>query len=354
MIQRFADPVRRTLRRRLVIGGLAAAACAVILVSVPVRGQGRGGGPQGGAPGLEEQHQRLLPLFELAGVVFTDADEANGRIVVGVLDRGIEGLIRGRLPMLGVSAALVDLVETEAIFQVSTLRDKVRPVGGGLQIRFKNYLCSLGFPALRNGVSGFVTASHCSARQGSVDGTKYYQPANAVADEFIGTEIVDPAYTRIADCPAGRKCRYSDANFSRAADDVAFGLGSIARTAAPNTGSLDIVGAFTVINNASAGVGLVANKVGRTTGWTQGMVSNTCVNTGVAGSNVVLLCQAFVENPAVEVSNSGDSGAPVFAIHSGSNVVLLGNLWGSNASNTLFVYSPIANIMSELGSLTTH
>jgi hypothetical protein len=133
-----------------------------------------------------------------------------------------------------------------------------------------------------------------------------------------------------------------------------FALGRIAQTSAPNTGSLDIVGAFTVIDDGTASVGLVANKVGRTTGWTQGMVSNTCVNTGVAGSNVLLLCQTFVENPVAEISNSGDSGAPVFAVHSGNNVVLLGNLWGSNASNTLFVYSPIANIVSELGALTTH
>jgi hypothetical protein len=80
---------------------------------------------------LEVLHQRLLPLFELAGVVFTDADETSGRLVVGVLDRGVEGLVRGQLGRLGVSSDSVDLVETEPIARVATLRDKGRPVVAG-------------------------------------------------------------------------------------------------------------------------------------------------------------------------------------------------------------------------------
>jgi hypothetical protein len=102
---------------------------------------------------LEVLHQRLLPLFELAGVVFTDVDETSGRLVVGVMDRDIESLVRDRLPGLGVLSQSVDVVETEPILQVETLRDKVRPVVGGLQIRFSQYLCSLGFNAQRDGIT---------------------------------------------------------------------------------------------------------------------------------------------------------------------------------------------------------
>ena len=96
---------------------------------------------------LEVRHQRLLPLFELAGVVFTDADETSDRLVVGVLDRGINGLVRSQLARLGVPSESVDLVETESIARVATLRDKVRPVVAGLQIRFSQFVCSLGFNA---------------------------------------------------------------------------------------------------------------------------------------------------------------------------------------------------------------
>ena len=121
---------------------------------------------------LEVLNQRLLPLFEVAGVVFTDADERSGRLVVGVLDRGGEGLVRAQLARLGVPSESVDLVETEPIHRVLTLRDHVRPVVAGLQIRFSQYVCSLGFNAVLGSTTGYVTAAHCSTSQGAVDGTR--------------------------------------------------------------------------------------------------------------------------------------------------------------------------------------
>ena len=301
---------------------------------------------------LEVRHGRLLPLFELAGVVFTDADETSGRIIVGVLDRDVEGLVRGQLARLGVSSESVDIVETEPIARVATLRDKVRPIVAGLQIRFSQYVCSLGFNAALESTAGYVTASHCSTSQGTVDGTEYYQPLNRVPEEFIGTEVADPAFFRGGGCPRGRKCRYSDSNFSAGDSAVGFMMGAIARTTGPNNGSLEIVGEFSISGEGAALVGQTANKVGRTTGWTQGQVTRTCVNTGVSGSNIVLLCQDFVENNR-QIVAGGDSGSPVFRINSSGRVTLLGNLWGGNSSGTLFVYSPIANIERELGPLTT-
>jgi hypothetical protein len=344
----------RILARRFTRAVIVSSAVAVIVLT--------GGGPFGALvldaqPPLEALHQRLLPVFELAGVTFTDADETTGRLVIGVMDRGIEGLIRARVRGLGVPSETVDVVETEPIFQVATLRDSTRPVVAGLQIRFSGYLCSLGFNARRAGVSGFVTASHCSDTQGAVDGTQYYQPLNQVAEEFIGSEIADPAYRRNGSgCPRGRVCRYSDSNFSEGAGGVLFTLGGIAKTTGPNNGSLQIAGAFTIVDEGAATMGQTANKVGRTTGWGQGVVTRTCVNTGVSGSNIVLLCQDFVENDAVQIVAGGDSGSPVFSIspNGGDNVTLLGNLWGGNSSGTLFVYSPISGIERELGSLTTH
>src|SRR5262245_53738035 len=235
---------------------------------------------------LDVLHQHLLPLFELSGVVFTDADETRGRLVVGVLDRGVDGLVRGQLARLGVSPDLVDLVETEPIERVATLRDQVRPVVAGLQIRFSHFLCTLGFNARLGSTAGYVTASHCSTKQGEVDGTEYYQPLNQVPGEFIGTEVADPSFFRSADgCPRGRRCRYSDSNFSAGDSAVSFTLGAIARTTGPNNGSLEIAGEFSISGQGPAMVGQTANKVGRTTGWTQGQVTRTCVNTGVASSN---------------------------------------------------------------------
>ena len=70
------------------------------------------------------------------------------------------------------------------------------------------------------------------------------------------------------------------------------------------------------------------------------------VDTNLSGSDITQLCQNFVSATV----GSGDSGSPVFAIGSGSNVSLLGILWGGSGSQS-YVYSPIANIHNDLGNL---
>ncbi len=201
---------------------------------------------------------------------------------------------------------------------------------------------------------GFVTASHCSDNQGAVDGTTYYQPLDQVAGDVIGTEIADPPYVRNGKKLPERKEVPSVRRELQPPDGQrAVTVGQIARTIA--LGSLEIDPAnptYTITGKGVAGVGATANKVGRTTGWTQGTVTNTCVNTGVSGSTLVLLCQTFVTSGSVIVQG-GDSGSPVFATAGGNNVTLLGGLWGGNQSGTQFVYSPIANIEAELGALAT-
>jgi hypothetical protein len=195
-----------------------------------------------------------------------------------------------------------------------------------------------------------VTNNHCSSKQGSVDGTNYYQPLNQVADEYIGKETADPAYFRGGGCPRGKQCRYSDSNFSAGASGVGFATGKIAKTDGVNTGSLTIAGEFTIEGKGSVSTGTV-NKVGRTTGWTQGTITNKCANVAVSGTNIVNLCQDIVQNSNATIVQGGDSGSPVFSVGSGDNVTLLGILWGGNSSGTLFVYSPIANVEQELGTL---
>jgi hypothetical protein len=333
------------LMRSVVVLSVAVGALALIGRTPVLEAQGR--------PDLEAQHQRLLPLFEQSGVVYTDADETRGRLVVGILNRNGEGQVRGRLRALGIDSQSVDVVETEPIFALTTLSDRATiDIVGGLQIRFSQYLCSIGFPAFRNGIPGFVTASHCSDRQGAVDGTSYYQPLNQVPADLIGTEIADPPYTRNSEgCPKGRKCRLSDANFSRGIGSRAPAIGEIARTMGLGSLTIDPNNpTFSISGEGDATRGNV-DKVGRTTGWTRGTVANTCVNTGVQGTSIVLICQTFVSGSGVIVG-SGDSGSPVFRADN-SGVTLLGVLWGGNSSGTLFVYSPMANIEDELGVLDT-
>ena len=126
-------------------------------------------------------------------------------------------------------------------------------------------------------------------------------------------------------------------------------VGLIAKT--NGLGSLEVNGSFTITSddeNNSTPVGATVNKVGRTTGWTAGTMTNKCVNTGVQGSRIVQLCQNFVTAGVA----GGDSGSDVFLITSGTNVRLLGVLWGGGGGQ--FVFSPLQNVIQELGPLTTH
>jgi len=291
--------------------------------------------------------QASAEVLGQAGAVFVDADEASNRVRIGV-ERGAAGQARAAVARLGIPAEAVIVEETEPITFAATLRDRVRPVVGGLQINFPGFLCTLGFNAVRSGVSSFITNSHCTNTQGGTEGTPYWQPLESVDPVRIGTEVDDPVYfRRRSGCPNGRRCRFSDASRAAYAAGIDVDLGTLAKTTGPNNGSITISGSFNITGEGSAAVGQTANKVGRTTGWTQGLVTNTCVNTGVSGSNIVQLCQTFVSAGV----GGGDSGSPVF--RETSNVTLLGILWGGNSSGTQFVYSPIANIEQELGSLTT-
>ena len=112
---------------------------------------------------------------------------------------------------------------------------------------------------------------------------------------------------------------------------------------------MTIQGNFTITGEGSPVAGQTVSKVGRTTGWTRGSVSATCVHVNVSGTNITQLCQTLVSAGV----GSGDSGSPVFRQQgTGTTVTLLGILWGSSGSST-FAFSPISNIEAELGALRT-
>jgi hypothetical protein len=298
--------------------------------------------------------------LKLPGAVFVDADEAANQVTIGV-ERGKGGRVRSALARLGLPAAATSVVETDPVtFAVAprpsgtSLQSRVRPIRGGVQINFPGFLCTLGFSAISGTQRSFITNSHCTNVQGGVNNTPYWQPLQSVDPTQIATEVQDPTYTSTRPgCPSGRVCRRADASRARydinAADASLVAFGKIAKTARPSKASLAITGQFSITNEGEAVAGQTVNKVGRTTGWSQGRVTAVCANTNVSGSNITELCQDFV-SAAV---GSGDSGSPVFAITSGDNVTLLGILWGGSGSSS-FVFSPLSNVEGELGALTTH
>jgi hypothetical protein len=285
----------------------------------------------------------------LRGTVWVDADEARNRVTIGV-ERGTSmAQVRAAVARLGVPSGAVVVEEVEPVSPAATLRNRVRPVVGGLQINFPGFLCTLGFNAVRSGQRSFITNSHCTEVQGGVEGTPYWQPTGTTAAAQIATEVADPRYTTGGGCPAGRRCRRSDAARAVYAGGTTSTLGRLARTTGANNGSVTIQGSFTITGEGSPVVGQTVHKVGRTTGWTRGPVTATCVHVNVSGTAVTQLCQTIVSAGV----GSGDSGSPVFRPQGGgSNVRLLGILWGGSGSG-IFVFSPMANIEAELGALRT-
>jgi hypothetical protein len=305
------------------------------------------------------QESATVEALAVPGAVFVDNDETTNRVVVGVEDPGAMGRVRAAVARLGIPDDAVIVQRADPIHQVATLQNVVdRPVRAGVQINFPGFLCSVGFNATSGSQKSFITASHCTTTQGGVESTPYWQPLQSVASTKIATEVADPVYVKGGTgCPNGRKCRVSDAARAAYVNGANQALGLIARTNAANNGSLSIVGSFTITSDdckttlgGCLAVGTRVNKVGRTTGWTAGNITNTCVNTGVSGSNIVQRCQTFVSAKV----GGGDSGSDVFQVSSSTNVKLAGILWGGNSAGTQFVFSPLANVVRDLGALTTH
>ena len=302
---------------------------------------------------------RLAALFPEAsrevlgmpGTVFADHDEVRGKLVFGVENESAIPGIQRSLIARGLSADEFVIEKAEPIRMLATLRDVFRPTEAGTQIHFGGYLCTMGFNVDHAGGRSFITNSHCTNTQGGVDGTQYYQPLSSINGTVIATEVADPTYSATG-CSAGKVCRRSDASRALYNPNVASSRGVIAKTTGVNTGSITTSGFFTITeqNNTGTNYSGSINKVGRTTGWTQGNVSGTCVNVNVSGSNIQQLCQTLVTNNSAAIVGSGDSGSPVFQIISGDNVRLVGILWGGGGS-TQFVFSPLANIQQELGDV---
>jgi hypothetical protein len=237
-----------------------------------------------------------------------------------------------------------------------TLRDAMRPTAGGLQIwRLTSptsaSVCTLGFNVRAPGTSmqGLVTNSHCTITQGEASGTLWAQKPLVLPHETIATEAHDAPFFS---CQyTGYRCRYSAAAGGVYSPGVESSHGRIFRTHTMGTDAaatleIDHANPQFVITEEKAFplVGDVLNKVGRTSGWTSGSVSQTCIDTGVSGTSppIAMLCQDRV----VAYSAGGDSGSPVFErIGTGNNVRLVGILWGGSAHT--FVISSMANIRFE-------
>jgi hypothetical protein len=316
---------------------------------------------------LNEMRSRVDVVLGLKGSIYTDADEAINRVTIAVENSSDIDHISQAVAMAGVPAAAVNYKVMDPIIPMQTLNDRVRPVAGGLQINFPGFVCTLGAPIREaNGTLGWITNSHCTDSQWNMTGTHYGQPSNTLPGNpnYIGQEVADPPGFVGGVCPAGRTCRYSDASKGHfSGGQIALpgevALGRIYRTTAVNVGTavagrtIDAVNPFfnIVAERPFSNVGQTIHKVGRTTGWSNGTVTHSCVNVGVSGTTLAVLCQDIVQRPGVSIVAGGDSGSSVWDMAPGggpNDVRIHGLLWGGSGAS-LFVFSAMNEIRYDHG-----
>ena len=302
-----------------------------------------------------------LEAEPLAGLVFTDVDEVNNRITLGMTHPDPEQVAAAMARLL-IPADAVHLEQAAPNEQHQTAFTSVhqqnRPLAAGQQIkRFSNgyiYFCTLGFNVRRNGSLGFFTNTHCTN-----EGTVHYQ-----GSPRIGVTTEDPLFWSNASvvydgvtytCSGTNVCRFSDAAYVEYDAGVQSSVkhGYIYRTEVENayTGGppsgiapLKIDEAqpfFRIVGKAyHVAVGEKIHKVGQRTGWTSGLVTHSCVNT--LNGSTRLFCQMKGGGAGYD----GDSGSPVFrrVADSEQDVELVGIYWGS-------AMSPIGSIEQDFGPL---
>jgi hypothetical protein len=299
---------------------------------------------------LNAWNERLTAhVLGLRGVVLTDVDDAKNRLTVGVRNRETRARVERRLGTHGIPREAVSIEQVAPIKAEKTLRNRHRPLVGGLQIATQDFFCTLGFNAIRAGVKGYVTNSHCTQHQGGVESTVFYQPDIGTGNK-IGVEAIDRRYFTGGVCPASRRCRYSDTAFVRRDPiGVRVNQGHIAAPSFFDTITWDpSTRVYRLVSEGDAIVGDIVRKVGRTTGMTRGEVTATCENLNPANTNITMLCQSEADY----TSAAGDSGSPVFSRLDSPQPLdsrLRGIHWGSGG-----VFSPISGVQrsGELGAIT--
>jgi hypothetical protein len=340
---------------------------------------------------LVDWKRRLIDVLSVRGAVTLDADERRGKIAIGILPDADRAAIESLVRKLGVPPDVVvfDAMASTPV-PAQTLESNLRPLRGSGYLQFWNAAgqtpgaCTLGFIAqgvnhpgatmFQAGRRYAITASHCTVAPATSMGvvhTGTYAEQAAGPGSRVGIEIVDPAFVAgpVAGrpCPAGRRCRLTDALALLIDQGVSDDIGYVHRTMGPptqltiNSKAIDTgnprFGPFDSIYPHGMGsyVGMPVHKVGRTTGWTSGPVSQTCVDMDVefvsgVNTGLTVLCS----DRGNFRSDGGDSGAPIFTFVGGvtGGPIPVGVLWATMQNSTIewsTFWSPFSNVVTELG-----
>lgn len=322
-------------------------------------------------------------LLTRPNVYFLDIDEENNRLSIGVLNAtekafAVQFLNDNNIPgAVAVVLPPADPPPNPYPESQETLRN-TQSLYGGVQIMPGGFaVCSLGFNTILSAenINGsvwtysydhfLVTAGHCMNSVGSSTGTPVYQ--TPTRSRVIGYEYRQPLWQSeyyyspgqsYYDCPAGSRCSLAEVALVRYT--VPWGGSRIARTtfagSAQDTGSvtLDYSAPWQVADSVmdhTLLTGTLIMKVGRSTGWTQGYITQTCTDYRLhlngQPTQFVVLCSWSTNF----TSRGGDSGAPVFKNKFGSypQVQIVGTIWaGATGVSTFSFYPYISYELTEV------
>lgn len=299
--------------------------------------------------------QQAFKLASAQGVIATHIDREANRVEVSyneALPADQVELLSRQLVDAGIPLAAFVLRPAELPQRRATAGASVRaqptPLAAGAQFNFTtsggSFVCSVGVPATRAGIRGFVTASHCSERVYSVTANTSMRAPNGT---YVGNERVDPAGFGCP-LPDTLGCRRADALFVSGASASVVDFGRVLVT---NSNSLIVTGTVPVRGTLNfPTVGQTVYKTGRTTGTRSGRVARVCVDALVgdgAGSTYGALCS--VEINSSSFSAGGDSGSSIW-VYDGTGAVITGILSYGSSNSTGF--SPWGGVTAELGTLT--
>ncbi len=315
-------------------------------------------------------------VFGVEGLITLDLNEQTNRVVIGI--------DRARFPFLRneITRKLVELeVDTNAVvfreshLALSTGRvGRARTPGANLQSSLDTLVggvlftsrdsadvaalgtCTIGAIVDYSGSRGFLTASHCSQTEFSVDGAVAHQASNA--DHRVAFESADPSGYTCVIYPFQRACRGSDASIFALDAGIYSSRGLIAKTTyasgqwpyGPGSSTWDTSDPYFIITGTANSFvsGALIEKVGSRTGWTWGYVIDTCVDIDQPGGHKI----TCAESSSIG-SNHGDSGSPVFQPASGDVEVTLGGvLFALDSTLQASYFSPWGRIVSDLGSMS--
>lgn len=288
-------------------------------------------------------------------VIWTDIDERRNLLRAGVRNVQLaQEALEGQVP-----SEIFELVEATPTRPHKELNDRFRPVPGAVEITtFGTCTHSLNADHWNSG-EVFFTASHCLGDIGPNNEVDVNQDSDR-----IGIEDYDPPWWTVSPrtgdpCPYDW-CRHGD-YVMVAYDQSSLSAGAeLARTTGRDNGSLTVDGAhprFYIVAEAkdvNLVDGITLSKVGRTTGWTTGDITQTCINDKISGNSeweaigipsgsVAFICVFRAKYG----SDGGDSGAPVFRLRADSvDVDITGIHYGGNDNSSLF--STIDNLRIEM------